>query len=91
MTHAFELKQIELQCWKNYFTIFLPQEASRAFGNNTEKEPQKPRPKLKKYVHYIFTEDNCSTCNLMQVVVFGKNVSILLNNDSKFLALKVEN
>ena len=29
--------------------FFLPQEAG-AFGNNIEKEPQKLRPKLKKYV-----------------------------------------
>ena len=31
------------------FQNFLPQEAG-AFRNNIEKEPQKPRPKLKKYV-----------------------------------------
>ena len=39
--------QIEVQCSKNYFKIFLPQEAG-AFENNIEREPQKPRPKLKK-------------------------------------------
>ena len=49
----------------------LPQEAG-AFGNNTEKEPRKPRPKLKKSVYYIFTENICSASNPMQVVVFGK-------------------
>ena len=38
------------------FQFFLPQEA-RAFGNNKEKEAQKPRPKLKKYVYYIFTRE----------------------------------
>ena len=43
----------------------------------TEKEPQKPRPKLKKCVYYIFTESICSACNSMQVVVFCKNVLIL--------------
>ena len=39
------------------FQFFLPQEDG-AFGNNTEKKPQKPRlKKLKKYVCYIFTEN----------------------------------
>ena len=42
---------------KNYF--FLPQEAE-AFGNNIEKEPQKPRPKLEKYSYHIVTENTCS-------------------------------
>ena len=37
----FELIQTELQCSKYYFNIFLPQEA-RVFGNNIQKEPQKP-------------------------------------------------
>ena len=37
---------IEVQCSKNKFKIFLQQEAG-AFGNNKEEEPQKPRPKLK--------------------------------------------
>ena len=33
--------------------FFLPQEAG-AFGNNIEKEPQKPRPKLKNmYTIYL--------------------------------------
>ena len=42
------------------FQFFLPQEDG-AFGNNTEKKPQKPRlKKLKKYVCYIFTENICS-------------------------------
>ena len=53
------------------FQNFSPQEVG-AFGINTEKEPQKPRPKLKKYVYYIFTENICSACSLMQVVVFSK-------------------
>ena len=56
--------------------FFLPQKAG-AFGKYIEKEPQRPRPKLKKYVYYIFTENICSTCNPMQVVVFCKNVLIL--------------
>ena len=83
-----ELIQKEVQCSKNYFKKFLTQEAG-AFGNNIEKEPQKPHPKLKKCVYYIFTENNCSACNPMQVVVFCKNVLILQNNDSNFLTLKV--
>ena len=41
----------EVQHSKNYFKKILPQEAG-AFRNNVEKEPQNPRPKLKKYVHY---------------------------------------
>ena len=68
--------QIEVQCTKNYFKIFLSQEA-RAFENNKGKEPQKPRPKLKKYVYYIFKENICSACNPMRVVVFCENVLIL--------------
>ena len=50
---------------------FLPQE-SGAFRNNIEKQPQKARPKLKKYVCYIFTEHICSVYNPMQVVLFAK-------------------
>ena len=69
----FELIQTEVQCSKNYFKTFLPQEAE-ASGNNIEKEPQKPHSKLKKYVKYIFTENICSVCNAVQVVVFSKNV-----------------
>ena len=49
--------------------LFLRQEAG-AFGNNIEKELQKPRPKLKKYVYYIFIEIIWSAFSLMQVVVF---------------------
>ena len=45
----FELIQIQIQCSINYFKTFLPQEAG-AVENNIEKEPQKPRPKLKKYL-----------------------------------------
>ena len=66
--------------------FFLPREAG-AFGNNIEKEPQKPRPKLKKRVYYIFTENICSACNPMQVVVFCKHV-LIVYNDSNFLTLK---
>ena len=62
---------MEIQYCKNYFKSFLPQEAG-AFGNNMGKEPQKLRPKLEKYVYYIFTKNICSACNPMQVTVFAK-------------------
>ena len=60
---------MEIQCSKNHFKMFLPQEAG-VFGNNIEKEPQKPRAKLYKYVYYTFTENICCTCKPMQVAVF---------------------
>ena len=41
----FELIQIGVQCSKNYFKTYLPQEA-RAFGNKIVKKPQKPCPKF---------------------------------------------
>ena len=44
------------------------------FENNMKKEPQKPRLKLKKYGCYIYTENIYSACNLMQAVIFFKNV-----------------
>ena len=69
----FELVQKQVQCSKNYFNFFLLQEAA-AFGNNIEKEPQKPLPKLKKYVFYIFTDNICSSFNPMQVKFFCKHV-----------------
>ena len=46
----------------------LPQEDG-AFGNNIEKEPQKPRPKLKNYVYYIFTKNICFACSTVQLAV----------------------
>ena len=55
--------------------IFLQQEAG-AFRSNIEKEPKKPRPKLKNK-YYIFTENICSAYSPMQVVVFCKHVLIL--------------
>ena len=58
------------------FQIFLPQEAGD-FRNNIEKELQNPHRKLKKYVYYIFTENDCSAYISLQVVVFCKNVLIL--------------
>ena len=56
--------------------MFLPEEAG-ALVNNMKNKPQKPRPKLKKYVYYIFKENNCPACNPMQVVPFCKCVLIL--------------
>ena len=61
---------------RNYFKFFLAQEAG-ASGNNIEKKPQKPCPRLKKCEYYIFIENICSACNPMQVVVSCKNVLIL--------------
>ena len=58
------------------FQFFLLQGAG-AFRNNIEKELQKPRPKLKKYIYYIFTEKICSVCRPMQIVVLYKNILIL--------------
>ena len=43
--------------------FFLSQEA-KAYGSNIEKEPQKLRPKFKKYVYFIFAENICSACFL---------------------------
>ena len=52
---VFELTQIEVQCSKNYFKIFLPLEA-RTFGNN-RKEPTQATPNIEKiYILYIYTE-----------------------------------
>ena len=63
----FEFMQIEVKYVKNYFKIFLPQEAG-AFGNNMVKESQKPRQRLKKYVYYIFTENICSAWSLIYCI-----------------------
>ena len=47
------------------------------FGNNIGKEPQKPRPKIEKYVYYTFIKNICPDHNPMQMVVFCKHVLIL--------------
>ena len=52
---------------------FLKQETG-AFGNKPGKELQKATPKIEKYIYYIFTENICSACNPMQVVVFCKHI-----------------
>ena len=50
---------------------------SWSFWNKIGKEPQKPHPK-NKYVYYnIFTENVCSVCNPMQVVVFCKHINFV--------------
>ena len=51
----FELINKEVKCSKNYFITFLQKEAGTgAFRNNTGKEPQKPRQKLKNiYIIYL--------------------------------------
>ena len=69
---------------QNLCQFFLPWEAE-AFWNNMEKEPQKPRPKLKKYVYYIFTKNFCSACNPIQGEFLYKNLLILQNHHSNFL------
>ena len=75
--------QIEVQCSKNYFKTFLPQEVG-AFGKKIEMEPQKPRLNLKKYVCYTFTENTCSACNPMQMLVFCKKCIIFVDQRFKF-------
>ena len=49
----FELIQVEVQCHKNYFKNFLPQEPG-AFENKIEKELQKPLTELKKKMYIIY-------------------------------------
>ena len=61
---------------KLFKNAFSPQEAG-AFRNSIEKKPQKPSPKLKKYVCYIFTDNIFSVCDPKQEVFFCKNVVIL--------------
>ena len=72
----FELIQIEVQCSKSYFKMFLSQE-NAASEKNIEKESQKPRPKLQKYVNEILNDHICSVCNVMQVIAFCKHILIL--------------
>ena len=49
----------------------------------TEKELQKPRPELEKNV-YTFTENICSVCNPMQVVVFLQKCMDFVEQRLKF-------
>ena len=50
---------------------------SWSFWKQHRKGTAKSTPKVEKYVYYIFTENICSACNPMQVVVFCKHVLIL--------------
>ena len=47
------LTEVEAKYSENYLKISLLQEAGTS-GENIEKEPQKPRPKLKKYILNIY-------------------------------------
>ena len=49
------LTEVEAKYSEKYLKISLLQEAG-ASGENIEKEPQKPRPKLKKYILNIHKE-----------------------------------
>ena len=54
---------------QNFFTT-----RSWSFWKNHRKGTAKVTPKIEKYAYYIFTENICSACNPMQVVVFCKHV-----------------
>ena len=45
------LTEVEAKYSEKYFKISLLQEAGASGENIGEKEPQKPRPKLKKYIY----------------------------------------
>ena len=74
--HTFRAHANRISMQQKLFKTLLPQVAG-AYKRNTEKEAQKPRPKLKKYVYYVFTKNICFACNQMQVVIFCKKVLIL--------------
>ena len=69
---------------QNFFTS-----KSWSFWKQHRKRTVKATSKIEEYVYYIFTENICSACYPMQVVVVCKHVLILYNNDSNFLTLKV--
>ena len=77
----FELIQIDVQCSKYYFKIFLPQEAG-AFGNNIEKEPQKLRPNLKKFIFRLTSNGNDHW-------VYFSFTSLFSFRTPKYLSIKV--
>ena len=83
----FELIQIEVQCSKNSLKMFLPQEAGE-FRNNIEKKTQKLRPKLEKNVCYIFTDNICSVCIPMQVIIFLQKCINFIEHRLKFSYFK---
>ena len=47
------------------------------FWKQHRKGTAKATPKIEKICMYIFTDNICSACNPVQVVVFSKNVLIL--------------
>ena len=53
MRHTFRDHKNKTTMQQKLFHFFLPKEPG-AFGNDVEKEPQKPRSKWKKYVYYKF-------------------------------------
>ena len=57
---------------QNFFTT-----RSWSSWKKHRKGTAKATPKIEKYVYYVFTENICSACNPMQVVVFCKHVLIL--------------
>ena len=65
----------QVQCSKNYFNFFYHKKVELL--EKLRRGTKKPRPKLKKYVYYIFTENICCPCNSLQVLVFSKNGSTL--------------
>ena len=80
-----ELIEIQVQCIKNYFKFFYHKKLELLeITYNIEKESQMLRPKLKKYVYYIFAENICSACNPMQVVVFCKKCISFIKQRLKF-------
>ena len=83
----FELIQIEVQCSKNSLKMFLLQEAGE-FRNKIEKKTQKPRPKLEKNVCYIFTDNTCSVCIPMQVIIFLQKCINFIEHRLKFSYFK---
>ena len=50
---------------------------SWSFWKTPRKGTAKVTPKIEKHVYYVFTENICSACNPVQVVVFCKHVLIL--------------
>ena len=62
---------------------------TKSFWKWHRKVTVKLHSKLKNMLYYIFTENICSSCNTIQVIVFCKHVLILQKNDSIFLTLKI--
>ena len=73
----FEIIQTEISCSKIYFNFLLTRKAG-ASRNNIEKEPQKPWPKLKKYILNIYWEGQHNTLISKNIYIY-KNEWISLN------------